>query len=125
MRTAPSKLRLVDGIFYRGSEVVKPTFGDQDQIKLLKEHEKNAELLMGEGVCVEPGTEEVTTIEVDVIFKCICGRSLNYSGELEVDWRGNADEFENFKRSCKCGKNYEGIYNKENSEYIIKLIPNQ
>ena len=108
-------MELIDGKFYRGSEEIKPEFGNKEQIALMHETERRIKALNDDGLIVRPALEIIYRYEIE--FKCVCGQSVWKEDESEdrkdIDLTGEC-------KCQRCNKRYK--VSKENGDMIVKLI---
>lgn len=95
-------LRIINGQFMRGDEIVRPEIGNLEQIECLRkaakkqeEDAKKIELFKGEGLEIDPDVD--TT--VSGCFQCICGDIVQYR---DYDFTGEIDA-----KCERCGRRYE------------------
>lgn len=101
-----------DGALYDKDGVLqKLEFGNIEQIKAIREHERKIHELENDGVELDPEFEVEVTASVE--FRCTCGKYVYFytDAEYEDDIRGFNDQ----KKKCKCGINYK----LEAKDYIL------
>jgi redox-regulated HSP33 family molecular chaperone len=104
-----------DGNFYRGSDLIKPEIGNLEQIKVLREFEKQGDLFKT-GLVVDPDFETVTTGSVS--FKCICGKNVYKEMECADE---EIDDFIDEVVKCRhCDRKYKFDDN-EDGDLVVKL----
>jgi hypothetical protein len=82
---------IIDEVMHFDGKPCKLIFGDQEQIKVLREHEKMLKELNGIGLDIEP------EYEIKFRFKCICGLHLSHDEDIS-----DSDDVEDFEPSNKC-----------------------
>lgn len=111
------ELTLKNGKFYRDGEVVKPEFGNKEQIALMEQWRKELE----KGLLVTPNIEEKTIYNLSVSWECLCGRVNETKDYNEYeDWEPDDDDIKDLigdEVCCEnCGKEYE--------LHVVKRSPN-
>lgn len=105
------ELRLADGKFMCGSEIVPPIIGDPEQIALIQKAEKELQRREKEGIPCEFYAQNAN-FDGYVDFKCLCGMPINafismresrvYDLESDISDRWTGEEIE-----CdECGREY-------------------
>jgi hypothetical protein len=89
-------LRIFQGQFYRGNELVKPEFGNVEQIRLLREAAEKMEARK-DGVLVDfTATEKINYI-IEGDFECDCGNSISHRDTDNEDASDEDDAIEDVK----------------------------
>lgn len=119
-----SKLTLSGGKFYRDGKEVPPVFGDTEQIALLKEREKDFEVLQETGgIQVDIDREEVISINLTTTFICLCGNKLKIRIDDLDEYCDEEEELSGQSKKChQCQRKYELFYNDPEGEIMAKLI---
>lgn len=113
-------LEIKNGKFYRDGLVEPIQFGNRDQIKLMQQHLKDYEELIGDGVLIDYEIEEITTYKATMDYKCSCGKYVSFREE-DLDDENDTPDFVGESASCRCGRKYE-IAKNEDKDLVIKLI---
>lgn len=110
---------LRDGKFYRDGVEVPPTFGDREQIELLRKAEKQMEKLEGDGIEAEIEYD----VSAEVSCKCPCGRYVIFESVGNDDTDSANMHLDGRQKYCRCGREYEVVIDDyKSSEATIKLI---
>jgi hypothetical protein len=111
------ELTIKNGKFYRDGEVVKPEFGNKEQIALMEQWRKELE----KGILVTPKIEEKTIYNLSVSWECLCGRlnETTYHEQYE-DWEPDNDDIKDFIGDEVCCESCD----KEYELHVIKRTPN-
>jgi len=108
-------MTLLNGKFYKDGEVVPVEFGNNEQIKLIRDQEKRIEMFNGDGLEVD--VEHEIEVTAYTHFKCICGKQINMEASASSD-----DDFECLegkKSTCgACKRAYEVVASDYGSVYI-------
>jgi collagenase-like PrtC family protease len=110
---------LKNGKFYDGDKEVPLEFGNKEQIKLLREVDRRAEMLQGEGLEIEIVGEEKWTLMAQ--FRCICSNQIFFEDDNcddELDINGLCKD-----RTCRKCKRVYSVEGGDPGELIIKLKP--
>lgn len=112
-------MRLAGGKFYDsdGNEV-PPEFGNKEQIRLIKQAERRAEQLQGDGIYAD--FEE--TLHISFSFICICGGgNISFEDQFPTTTYDQMDII-GWSTGCfNCGRKYH-IELDEYSDPVVKLI---
>lgn len=112
-------MELRDGKFYRDGVEVPPTFGDREQIELLRKAEKQMEKLEVDGI----EAEIEYNVSAEVRCKCPCGRYVIFETVNNDDEDSANMYLDGMQQYCRCGREYEVVIdNYASSEAIIRLI---
>lgn len=111
--------KVKDGKLYNlQGELVKIEFGNQDQIKFIKEIEEKIEKYGKEGVELDVDFEETYTLLTKI--NCICGKNVYV--EIEADDNGDYECAEGHQKKCyNCKTKYELSTNSE-GDLVAKII---
>jgi hypothetical protein len=111
------ELTLKNGKFYRDGEVVKPEFGNKEQIALMEQWRKELE----KGLLVRPHIEEKTIYNLSVSWECLCG-VVNITKDFEdyENWEPDDDDIKDFIGDEVCCESCD----KEYELHITKRSPN-
>ncbi|MHA2218066.1 MAG: hypothetical protein ACXACY_19195 [Candidatus Hodarchaeales archaeon] len=108
-------LEIIGGEFIRAGKVVKPEFGNREQIECLKKHEARLKEIEEEGSVANYNYN--TSIHAHIWFKCGCGKTLEE--DFEVDEEDLGDVLGHTMRCYKCNITYE-LDEDEQGQLIFK-----
>jgi hypothetical protein len=112
------ELIIKGGSFYRGTEPIRPEFGNAEQIACLKKFEKLGDILK-DGLMVTPWYDDPDPVDAGIDFKCMCGTELTLKTEAEGD--DDIDCFIGKVITCEtCQRTYKADFN-DDDELIMKL----
>ena len=107
---------LKGGHLWKDGEKLELEFGNQEQIKFLRDYERRAEYFKGDGLPVDPSYE--TRVTGRIMFECLCGSnriiSRNCGDEEDPSY------FDGTKEKCNtCFKEY--VLETYKTEVSVKL----
>jgi hypothetical protein len=106
-----------DGLYQNGKKL-KLEFGNDEQLKVLKKHEKKVSDLRGQGLLLNLNHE--ISLCIDVRYKCLCGEHIHF----DVDINEMTQPFEGIKsinpQKCRCGFTYK--FGEDNSGDLLAFL---
>lgn len=122
-----SDLKIENGQFWRGNQIVKPEFGDRDQIFTLRKAVEKAEAEeKGIKLPVVFRKEEVTVYDMSVSFKCVCGQICSRLDEEVPEDDAEGEYFDELNVRCrKCKSEYELKWDKKTRTMSAVICPEE
>lgn len=113
-----SKLRLINGKFFKEGVEVPIEIGNPEQIQLIKKLQSKKQLLDTEGYLVNHNIEKI--FQVYISFNCLCGEFI-YTSIDQVDKEENIYTLSgNEKIQCQtCKEKYKVISDEKKHEFLI------